>query len=1679
MVMLAPQPAEQRLKPNEGEQSPWSLRKLQKLDDSAGDERLLQHEADQDENGRAAAVRLMDEMTADIGGHVREDFLRAYGRHPALLTSGHGNRMTICLADAVPPPLRCQAATLGNASAELKVAWPLGSLQSDVQPLGAIHEFSAVALGMVQWADGSEQPLAYHLYTDGSAGNDDAGWGVVALAELADASFVYIGFFGGPVRLNGHACYLGAECFDNISAEFSAIAWALMWSHQTSETTPVHLHFDCMAAGDAAAGSANVVAHAALSACVRTLAFMLEQTRPVSYSHVKGHSGQPWNELADRVANAGRKGKITSLMKSAIADWFSDGTFVGCWAFLDSVDPMARCAYPSAVDNQLIVSSASCRQELPQPMLNLEQRIESQGRRAGRRQRKHDAEVKVATLNVLTLKHHKAAAEEECAGLQGRDVLIMEQCHEHGLNIVGLQEARTSGPSSSSTSHYHVVRSGANPRGQYGCELWISTDLPFTNGTCRQSFFKPADLTIVSTSPRHILAAVRMKHFSMDVVVAHAPHSGSPEGVLMAWWQELQKIVSTRGSRNVPIICLIDANATVGSAVSRSIGSFAAEVENQGGDLFHGFLLDNDLCLPATFEGSGNQGRSTTWVSPDGRSCKRIDFVAVPLHWSLACVRSYVLDDIDLMAKRDDHFMSIVHLKLPASLCTSPLVQWRVPICDLRLLSDPDRLEAFTADLRTLPLVMWHVDAGRHLAEVTRTVRQLLAKHFPRPKVRARKPWISATTWSLLCVRRDYRTCIRESLRKINVERQALTFEAWSRAVKPRHHQCLPLDLLPAYNSTMCSYAFAFKMLDATLPVLRQSLNQDKQKYVEQITHRAAKAAATNDTKTLYGCVARLRGPGSRPPGGILLEDGTPAADPLQVRQRWQRHFAEAMAGEVVSQQELAHKVGSMKPVYASELDSQLVPSLFEMERLYASICRGKAAGVDSIPPEAFAAAPQAMARLYHPIIVKSVLRFEEPLAWKGGSCIELYKGKGPFLDCKSYRDVLVSDISGKAYHKAIRHRVLPHLETVALDTQCGGVASRGSDIGAHIVRQFLDYGRVSSKSVGVLFVDVVAAFASVIREIVLGGLDDAQRVASICRSLRLPHSLGQDVVDLARRGGVISSCGASGHLLGLLQEAHRGTWFSTEGLDDVVMTSAGTRAGDPLADVVFNLLMTAVLQSLRSRLRNDGLISQVQCHTSVATSGFVEAIDVSYVDDAALFVESPRAATLADRVSRTAAAVIDVFEGHGLKVNMQPGKTETLMAWRGPGSRTAKRDVLVHSEALLRVQPHHGDEQWLRVTDTYKHLGGVVSACGSTCPELWNRIRSGSMIFKELRRCVFADRRLPLTSRAGLADSLVDTRHLYNASTWPRLSPKELFRLNVARARPHRTMLQLELRPSEPLISSSTVLSCGRAMGTNQCISIARLRYLPRLQLFGPPLLHALLHANSGDSRSWMAAVADDIAWLKDLQTTPSPQTQSLDGVQAWMGYAAASKSRWRSMLRNAVLEEKRRRDRDFHMTPTCSQEVAHETHICAECGAEFGTAGSLRSHFAKSHLSNIARKYADGDTCKACLKRFSTRSHVIYHLAFSRRRCLDLLQLRLAPLSVSDVDALDATDCHQRRQSRATGLAPRRAHRPATQLHGPLLQAPPVPVTPPGTPPPDSDGDSPLLTGAMPCRVDLVDLT
>ena len=401
--------------------------------------------SDDDRHHCCEAVRLMDEMTRHMGGHVRDQFLAAYGGHPAFL--GQAGPRIISLVDALPEPPQCRTVSLSHTVQELQNPWSSTVISRDTAVLGPLHEFSLTALAMTPSHAAPEEVVAYHLYTDGSAGSEDAGWGVVVLAEVIGASFVFVGFFGGPLCLLGEEGHVGAEASDNIAAEYSAIVWALLWSHQLRGNVPIHIHFDCTAAGMAASGWAKVSAQRQLAFVMRTLSVMLERCRPVHYSHVKDHSGHPWNELADRVANAGRKRSILAPVRLPIADWLSNGLFVGEWVFLESLPEDEKVAYPPVVNGLITALPARFPTD---PTMRLRHRIASGhdfdaatatprgggNKRLRRKRETPNLNIKMGSANVLTLLPGKCRRGDGNSGLCGRAHAIMRQCHDHGLKLL-------------------------------------------------------------------------------------------------------------------------------------------------------------------------------------------------------------------------------------------------------------------------------------------------------------------------------------------------------------------------------------------------------------------------------------------------------------------------------------------------------------------------------------------------------------------------------------------------------------------------------------------------------------------------------------------------------------------------------------------------------------------------------------------------------------------------------------------------------------------------------------------------------------------------------------------------------------------------------------------------------------------------------------------------------------------------------------------------------------------------------------------------------------------------------------------------------------------------------------------------------------------------------------------
>ena len=115
----------------------------------------------------------------------------------------------------------------------------------------------------------------------------------------------------------------------------------------------------------------------------------------------------------------------------------------------------------------------------------------------------------------------------------------------------------------------------------------------------------------------------------------------------------------------------------------------------------------------------------------------------------------------------------------------------------------------------------------------------------------------------------------------------------------------------------------------------------------------------------------------------LKLEDGALATDYLQVRQRWQRHFAGVELGTIMDYDDLVKKIRNDRcnDLVVQTLDG--LPTWLDTEQSCHMLKVGSAPGPDRIPGALYKWCAPAVSRLLAPLYFKSAALAVEPVACK------------------------------------------------------------------------------------------------------------------------------------------------------------------------------------------------------------------------------------------------------------------------------------------------------------------------------------------------------------------------------------------------------------------------------------------------------------------------------------------------------------------------------------------------------------------------------------------------------------------------------------------------------------------------------------------------------------------------
>ena len=139
-----------------------------------------------------------------------------------------------------------------------------------------------------------------------------------------------------------------------------------------------------------------------------------------------------------------------------------------------------------------------------------------------------------------------------------------------------------------------------------------------------------------------------------------------------------------------------------------------------------------------------------------------------------------------------------------------------------------------------------------------------------------------------------------------------------------------------------------------------------------------------------------------------------------------------------------------------------------------------------------------------------------------------------------------------------------------------------------------------------------------------------------------------------------------------------------------------------------------------------------------------------------------------------------EVFSRFGLTINVKEGKTEALFRFAGPRAIVERRKVFRDHLSTINFE-NRGKQIVLTATDTYKHVGTLTCCTDPMLSELTAKLVDMNATFKQLKPAFLNRPAIAIKKRLLLARSVLLSKSLFQAGTWPVLYSAEMLRVHRA----------------------------------------------------------------------------------------------------------------------------------------------------------------------------------------------------------------------------------------------------------------------------------------------------------
>ena len=630
----------------------------------------------------------------------------------------------------------------------------------------------------------------------------------------------------------------------------------------------------------------------------------------------------------------------------------------------------------------------------------------------------------------------------------------------------------------------------------------------------------------------------------------------------------------------------------------------------------------------------------------------------------------------------------------------------------------------------------------------------------------------------------------------------------------------------------------------------------------------------------------------------------------------------------------------------------------------------------------------------------------------------------------------------------------MPVVSSMSTETTMGSGLNGGACDTAHlVVTEVLAMAMRLNICGYVIYADVRTAFASLHRNIAMMTDDDGDDVwlAHLVHCGYTPEqassiiALACDLVKWTQHGG-------TEHTLAMIKEAHTNTWFSVEGLRECVVYFQGVGAGTPLADAIFCIGASCCMGLIEHRLNAAGLQNYLDATgadefwaadvaKSLDDQQRVNATHAVYVDDGA-FPGMSHISSVVDRIAASMTIIVNTLSDFMFEANLAAGKTEVSLRLVGPNVAGVKQQ-LIDADMKISFKSHHGIQQ-VRVVDKYAHLGQSTTATCTRKQEIISRKRSCVASLGPIASKCFDIPDVDIDHKVNIAQAHLFSRMYFGAGTWCTLTKHEEA-LHTSAAmhvwrRTTGTTYQHRANSCLAPLSDAQVIEKYKLMIPSTMVRLLRLNLFIRIASCENAVLKAVVFAARSSTKSWLATVYDDFAWLKAVCN--EAQSKILDGIDTLPELVPA--------IRHAPLVwKKAMKTLCSHPAANIATDDSDEPSVtlgqlfgCDTCTYVCTSPQQLALHAFKAHgVVRTARKFLDAsNTCPACHRRYPTRTQALRHMS-GATKCASYSTV-CEEAQQTEVERLDAAETERLQKVAASGVADCCALRSLCTLAGPLLE-------------------------------------